>query len=474
MRRVTVDLNFKYLCMSLRFFSNSETSWRFLTLVNQHNFEAAMEVYLQGQRELKNQQQPSEIVFQKNEIDLTDFKPMSPIAKNILSRTSNYALVDAAKQMQALLNDHEKCLFLLRKLDQEMAKYSNEAGWDLQKITPGEPIQFRYSLCLPSALKKSTKLIPKTETCQLHLALMRKQLQKNGIEEQPELYKLQGFVSRKSINSIVQKGALFTEEPRISSFLVHGIEPHFFQWYLFSSALQEGFLRFKNGVSLRTMLSASVLLEKYVHGLPLWNYLIDFSSDTDADAAHIPYSSYSFGFPHRLHIFLLLSPEIPYLRGYMLNQWYLTVADIQEAFFIKYKKEIPYECLVGVGAQSVVIPTSALDFFSAKDYLSKGRQSLITPEFFKTKRKGVYCANFSSLTSRWVGVGITTTGTPSKSDTAIPDTKQFSENPPQSNEGVILILFIICAVWVLDNAAKKVAMLVSNESRKEKSVTFYR
>lgn len=257
------------------------------------------------------------------------------------------AMKDTINQMITLLTYPRQCVSLLKELDKDIANHQFFLKRNFSARKPGVGLFLSYSLQVPALSSRLPSDLKSDITDDLLLYLIRKKLQPHGIETQDAIHTFVGFVDEDKANNIVRKGALFKEHFLTSNFLVHGVYSHYFQWYLFAAAVDEGIIVLPKGVTLKNVLTGIIdngLLWSFSGTISLWQQMIDFFHLTPGFNAH--HLNFYLGQPHRLNSLLLFSRNIPHLRGYLLELWHKNVIEFQAHYKEVYSIEIPYNCLV--------------------------------------------------------------------------------------------------------------------------------
>lgn len=311
----------------------------FLILVNTHRFEAAQVLFGYLNTTCRKTKNESQVEKKSN----TRHPEWKDYASSLVVDEKTAPFKAIFNQMVALLENPARCLVLLEKLDRDLSVFFPE----MKDIVPGEGYTLIYDFHLPSAPTASQSTI---KTYHLFRCLLREQLEKFGIEKQSELYTFSGFVQPQAADCILKSGALFKEQFLRGNALLHGVYSHYLQWYLFSRAVEEGDITLPPGIRLVDVLFQAVVMKG--EDDPVWNKLIDLVEKPlfeKGDNLHY------LGSPHRLNALLLCAPELPHLRGFLLNQWYKNIHKLQDLCMTLYNKSISYECIIGAMAFSANI-----------------------------------------------------------------------------------------------------------------------
>lgn len=253
-------------------------------------------------------------------------------------------LKDALTNCAALLRNPSLCIDLLKELDEEIVKFSPFLGLDYSAIKP-ESVFFVRSFQVPcqiDGLTAAAKTVS-TDSDGLLWYLLRKIVNKQGIDTENTLLTFSGYVNKRIANDFVKEGRLFREHFLSGSVLMHGIYSHYIQWALFSIAIEKKILNLGEDITLPSLMDDLIFLNQ-------WDNLIDFISNAPFNT-HC--QDFNLGSPQRLNSLLLFSDELPNLRGLMLTLFYQQTTEIQNQFALKYKKTLPYRCLVGGHASAL-------------------------------------------------------------------------------------------------------------------------
>lgn len=257
--------------------------------------------------------------------------------------TKTNAFIHAFKDIANLLEQPEKCIELLKTLDQEIELYQKKLDYDFSQIK-AEPMLLSHNACVPKAPSDNITL-PK-ETHGLLRFLIRQKLQKFHIEEQNELYTFCGFVNQRDANNLIRNGCLFKEQYFCGNALFHGLYSHYLQWYIIARAIEDKVIKLKDGITLRKLLSAFV--DATYQNDSAWVILIDQArGGLDKYSMGSDNIDIDFHSPAQLTITLLLCDELPHLRGYLTQSSWKAIQKILKLF----KTPPPsYECVVAAGA----------------------------------------------------------------------------------------------------------------------------
>ena len=372
----------------------SENEGKFLSATNHHHFKGAQLLFRKRQRlaQLYHDRFFAELAhLEQREGDhrvnsswtrirqVTGFLTPSHFTfpKNIPAEKQE-AVIDAFVQMAILLSDHKQCIDLYKELDGQIAAFQPFLKCDFTQFTPGAGLFLANGLWAPNKSR-----LPSVNTHDLLRYLMRRKLQTHHIETQDKLYTFSGFVDAQKADNIVRNGALFKEQFLMGASLLHGLNVHYLQWYLFAAAVEKKLLSFEKDLTLRDMISAMIdVKDNSQYDFSAWNSIIDSINRTDFKKTC---DHFYLGDPHRLNSFLQYSADIPHLRGYMLNEHHEKIKKFQQYFEFKYSKKIPYACIMG--GQAV-----AYNFFGMFDV---GFTNATVDEYYQQHFKGKYTFNQS-------------------------------------------------------------------------------
>lgn len=308
----------------------------FLSAVNNHFFKSAMVIFSFIQRAKCSSEvsYTPPVAIARQPMSWEEKKFIFPAE---MQPPRQDAIKDALSQISSLLVDSDKCLTLLHDLDRELSA-STPSTSDVSNLTPGALIDFHAGLFLPSDFSQATY-----STAGILRKTLIKKLREHGIHQGDEGYIFSGFVDTETANQLVIDGQLFKEQFLMGNSLIHGTISHFIQWYIIILAYEQGEITLPDELTPQELLKATV--EVKYDNAPVWVHLID-SIINKHNAEHYYLRKDDFSSPHRLNSTLLLTEELPFLRGYLLNSWYKNIRKFQKYFLEVFNVEIPYECIV--------------------------------------------------------------------------------------------------------------------------------
>lgn len=268
-----------------------------------------------------------------------------------MSSDRKTALKKAFRDIVSFFENPTQCLASLKKLDEQIFEQGSCLGFNFSLIKPGKPMSLFGDLCFPENNPDNT-LIPNTLGL-LHY-LLREKLQKHGIEQQNELYTFSGFVDSQKADEVIKRGALFKEQFLMGNALMHGVYSHYLQLYLIAEALENRVITLDDGLTLKELLAAFITVKvlRDDNASSVWTTIIDTLSRTQLIQIQEPTQFY-FGSPHRLQSALLYSPELPNLRGLLLNHVYRKLDRYKEMVNISFNgKTVSDRCIIGAMAVS--------------------------------------------------------------------------------------------------------------------------
>ncbi len=306
-------------------------------------------------------------------------------SKTIVSTTSRWAnkeqeILNAYARISELLCDVTTCTKYLKIIDYLIKQQCPSAN----KITPGKPMVVKGLRWPSPTFPKHFQALEKTGILR---KILQKILSKHGIDAGPVKYTFAGFVSAKDANAIIKKGFLFKEQPLLGVAMLHGLYSHYFQWAIIALAYENKEIEFA-GLNLIEIYRSTVEI-KTEKNLPMWTHLLDrvYHSEQAGTPQKEPARvkeiwdpkdqgtlRYRLSSPHEINSFLLFSDELPFLRGYLLNQWYKNILKI-----LKYQKSnyisivagqaYTYDKFTGYGPKLTL--NHVLDYYQEKDSKAK-------------------------------------------------------------------------------------------------------
>ena len=255
----------------------------------------------------------------------------------------NYIL-NAFSNGFAVLGDIPLCVSLLKTLDNQIKELQPCLGLEFEKITPSEVIEAGY-LFMPGEKPRNHRHQSKQSILSLLLLQIE---QRHGInlprKGEPDSYPVKmfsGFVDSDKANNLVKNGYTFTEDTVRGNACMHGKYTHRLQWCILMLAKEQGLLN-TCGYSIKELLQASVSDQFKNNGRTLWTRFID-------RVHHLPtHGRFGLFSAQAANSFLLLTSELPHLRGYLLDNYWRSIRKIQSQISFAHD----YETLAVVQALS--------------------------------------------------------------------------------------------------------------------------
>ncbi len=234
-------------------------------------------------------------------------------AKHIATKTTDPKFYKIFSQIKILFANYPKCIDLLKDLNSEICKRQEDKKYE--------------GVSLKNVLQVGNSFFPIPEDDyavirnrgSLLQRIIAEKLSKSGIEIGDEQYTFFGFIPSNKANEVIASGYIFRDSALTGIGLIHGKFTHLIQTYLLQSAIDQKILNLEDDTTLQELLDKMVSNE-------VWQSLLDIA-DTAIDQKG--FMSSCSNVPS-FHARLMLEEKLPYLAGYLRNEFYRGIKNIME------------------------------------------------------------------------------------------------------------------------------------------------